>query len=181
MKILIDRNIEIRAMTHVTEMAPKVTKWGPHYVTVDVAQRVHLAPKEKDTFGREQLPYLATLCNSANQGKLEFFTSFELRMEGVRQKGRSEGCMGIDMLRDVPLKNVPSPLQRSILIGATGTTSIGVTEEEQMTFFQSIQHPRFLQLRKAIGDAHIDDIFHLWTAEVASLDVFLTIGVFGMS
>lgn len=80
--------------------------------------------------------------------------------------------MGINVLRDVPMKNVPPPIQRSMLI--RGTASIGISEEEQMDFFRSIQHPRFLQIRKATGDGHIDDAFHLWTAEEASLDVLLT-------
>src|SRR3990172_1635709 len=43
-----------------------------------------------------------------------------------------------------------------------------------MGFFRSIQHPRFLQIRNATGDAHIDGAFHLWTAEEAALDAFLT-------
>ncbi len=76
------------------------------------------------------------------------------------------------MLRHVPIKRVSSPIERSILIGATG--SIGITEAEQMEFFRSIDNPRFLQIRKHTGDAHVDDAYHLWTAEEATLDAFLT-------
>ena len=53
--------------------------------------------------------------------------------------------------------------------------SIGMTREEQMELFRSIQHPRFLEIKQAVGEAHIGDVYHLWTAEVASLDVFLTV------
>ena len=51
---------------------------------------------------------------------------------------------------------------------------MGVTEAEQMEFFRSIRNSRFLAILSAAGDAHIDDIFHLWTAEAAGLDAFLT-------
>jgi hypothetical protein len=44
-----------------------------------------------------------------------------------------------------------------------------------MDFFRSIRNPRFLQIKKAVGEAHIDDTFHLWTAEEASLDAFMTL------
>ena len=172
MKVLIDRNIEINALTHKTVLVPQVIRWGSHDQIIEVAQRAHFPPRDGESFRRVQLPWLATLCNFAKQGKLEFFTSHEMRMEKLRQKGHCEGYLGINLLRDVPVKSIRSPVQRSILIAPTG--SIGVTEEEQMEFFRSIQHPRFLQIRSAAGDAHIDDAFHLWAAEEAGLDVFLT-------
>ena len=49
-----------------------------------------------------------------------------------------------------------------------------VTEAEQMEFFRSIRNNRFLAILSAIGNAHIYDVFHLGTAEVAGLDAFLT-------
>lgn len=172
MKVLIDRNIEINVVTHKTVKSPRTIRWGPHEHTIDVAQRTPFPPRDDENFRREQLPYFAALCIFAKKGKLELFTSPEIRMERLRQKGRSEGYLGVNMLRDVPIKCVPSPIQRSILFGATVST--GVTKEEQMEFFRSVRHPRFLQIRKATGEAHIDDAYHLWTAEEAKLDAFLT-------
>lgn len=172
MKVLIDRNIEINAITHKTVLAPQVIRWGPHAQIIEIAQRAHFAPRDDENFRAEQLPYLATVCNLAKEGRLQFFTSHEMRMEKLRQKGRCEGYLGINLLQDVPVKSVRGPVQRAFLIGPTGTH--GVTEEEQMEFFRSIQHPRFLQIRNATGDAHIDDAFHLWTAEEAALDTYLT-------
>ncbi len=173
MKVLIDRNIEINAITHRTMLASRTIKWGPHYHKLDVAERVYFAPRADEAFRREQLPFLAALCASAKRGEPEFFSSHEIRMEMFRQKGRSEGYLGMDLLRDVPISNVPSPTQRSIVIGSSG--NIGTTENEQMDFFRSITHPRFLQIRTFTGDAHIDDAYHLWTAENAKLDAFLTL------
>ncbi len=172
MKVLIDRNIEINAITHKTMLASRAIKWGPHYHTLDVAERVHFPPRADEAFRKEQLPFLAALCASAKHGEPEFFSSHEIRMEMFRQKGRSEGHLGMNLLRDVPIRNVPSPVQRSIVVAAD--FSVGTTEGEQMDFFRSITHPRFLHIRKHTGDAHIDDAYHLWTAEEAKLDAFLT-------
>ncbi len=172
MKVLIDRNIEISAITHKTLLTPQVIRWGPREQTIDLAQRAHFPPRADESFRAEQLPYLSTLCNFAKEGKLHFFTSDEIRMQRLRQKGRCEGYLGINLLRDVHVESVRCPVQRLILFGPT--ESIGTTKKEQTEFFQSIQHPRFLQIRSAAGEAHIDDAFHLWTAEEAELDVFLT-------
>jgi hypothetical protein len=173
MKILIDRNIERLSVTHLTELMRRTVKWGPCTSNIDVAQRAYRPPRDDEKFFREELPYFASLCNSARESKVEFFTSFELLMEASRQKGPSQGHLGTDLLQGIPMKRVQCPVQRSVMFG--GTASFGITETEQMEFFRSLRHPRFLEIAKAIGDAHIDDAFHLWTAEEASLDVFLTL------
>jgi hypothetical protein len=172
MKVLIDRSIEINVITHKTVLSPQLIRWGPHAQIIEIAQRAHFPPRDDEKFREEQLPYLATLCNFAKEGRLQFLTSHEMRMERLRQRGRCEGYLGINLLQDVPVRSVRCPVQRSFLIGPSG--SHGVTEEEQMEVFRSIQHPRFLQIRNANGDAHIDDAFHLWTAEEAALDTYLT-------
>lgn len=173
MKVLVDRNIEINAITHKTMLVSREIKWGPHYHKVDVAQRVHFPPRDDEAFRRDQLPFLAALCASAKHGNPELFSSHEIRMERLRQRGRSEGYLGINLLRDVPIGIVPSPVQRSIAIA--GDFTMGTTEDEQMEFFRSITDPRFLHIRKHTGDGHIDDSYHLWTAEEAKLDAFLTL------
>jgi hypothetical protein len=172
MKVLIDRNIEINAITHTTVLAPKKIRWGPHEQTMDVAERRYSPPRPDETFRRAQIPWLATLCKLAEHGALEFYSSDEIMMERFRQKGRPEGYLGINLLRDVPIKRAPSPVPRTWTLGSIGAH--GVTEQDQMDFFASVRHPRFLQICRVLGAAHIDDAFHLWTAEEAHLDVLLT-------
>jgi hypothetical protein len=172
-RFLIDTNIKRRATTHRTELVPRQISWGPIRQTLAVAQRMPYPPRQDEAFIVEQLPYLAALCMAAKEGICEFYTTFELRMEEFRQKGPNEGYLGINLVRDVPVKHAKCPVERSIVVGAGADT--GITEDEQMAFFRSIQHLRFLQLRKAVGDAHVDDAYHLWSAEDASLDAFLTL------
>jgi len=172
MKVLIDRNIEINAITHKTKLTQQVLRWGPHNQIVEVLQRAHFPPRADESFRKEQIPYLITLCAFAKKGKLQFFTSDELRMEKLRPKRRCEGYLGVNLLQDVAVHSVRCPVKRLILFAPTG--NVGVTEDEQMEFFRSIRDPRFLKIRNVMGDAHIDDAFHLWTAEEARLDALLT-------
>ncbi|MGA2725713.1 MAG: hypothetical protein ABSG79_25300 [Bryobacteraceae bacterium] len=170
MKVLVDRCTERLAVTHVTKMLPQTLTWGNRTQVIDVAQRVYRPPREDETFYREQIPYLASLCNSAKEANLNFFTSSELFIEEIRQHTcHQEGLLGIDLLKDVSIQTVQCPVQRG-----KGALIFNATREDQIAFFQSIQHPRYLAIIKTVGDAHLGDAFHLWTAEEASLDVFLT-------
>jgi hypothetical protein len=173
MKILIDRSIERYAVTHDTRMVPHTVKWGPHISTVSVAQRTRKQPGPSDVFIIEQLPYLVSLCNVARQGNLEFCTSFELEREALRQRSCAQGLLGIDFFLGIRMTRVPCPAQRESFSGIIDPLAY-FGKEEQLKFLRGIQHPRFLLLRKLLGDAQLADAFHLWTAEEASLDVFLT-------
>jgi hypothetical protein len=173
MKILIDRNIERNAITHKTVMVSKQISWGGRVVEIPVAQRMPFPPRDKEKFRIEQLPYLAAACIAAKEKKLIFHRSFELNMERVRQKGPDDGYLGFDLLRGVEVKPVGSPAARTIIVDPSRGHN-GFTEDEQMAFFRGIAEPRFLRIRKLVGEAHIDDAFHLWTAEGGKLDAFLT-------
>lgn len=174
MKVLIDRNIEINAITHRTVAVAQTVHWGDRDHVLEVAQRRRFSPRADETFRLEQLPYVATACLMAREGKLDFYSYHELRMERIRQKGHDEGYFGVDLLRSIKRRYIRPPATRTITLDAVPGKSVGCTEDEQMEFFRSITHPRFLRLRNAVGDKHIDDAFHLWTAEENGLDAFLT-------
>jgi hypothetical protein len=174
MKILLDRNIERFGVTHRTETIPRTIKWGPQTHTVSVAQRTHHQYSDGDVKVREDLSHLASICRSARSGDIEFYTSFELDMEADRHAISLKGYLGIDLLEGIPTKKVPSPFQRTVIRAAHGHGSVGTTKGEQIEFFQSIQDPRFVELNNATGNSHVSDVFHLWTAERASVDVLLT-------
>lgn len=162
MKLLIDRNIERFGVSHRTEMIPRTIKWGPQTHAVSIAQRIVQQYKKTDLLIREDLPYLASICSAAKNGEIEFYTSFELDMEANRHAISLKGYLGIDLVEGVPMKNVPPPLPRTVIWAAHGYGSVGTTKEEQMEFFRSIQHPRFIELNNATDKAHIADVFHLW-------------------
>lgn len=173
MKVLIDRSIERYSVTHETRMAGKSVRWGPHDFTQQVAQRVHNLPRADEGFINEQLPYLVSLCKSAKNGNLEFYTSFELQREALRQRPCTQGHLGIDFFSGIKTTMVPCPAQQESVSNIVDPIA-HFGKDEQLTFLRGIQHPRFLILRSILGDAQLADAFHLWTAEVAALNVFLT-------
>jgi hypothetical protein len=175
LKLLIDRSIERLAVTHVTELVPREVKFGPNTYIIKIAERKHCPPKKEDVFLTEQLPYVASVARAAKDGHIECFRSKELMMEMHRQKGPQDGFFGIDLFRDVPIRYVETPIRRDLLISWRSDENIGTTRNEQLEFFKNITAPRFIQIRNAVGDAHLADAYHLWTAEVTSLDGFLTL------
>ena len=202
MRILIDRNLERYAVTHSTRTALQSVKWGTHEFQLTVAQRFHRQPREDELFRREQLPYLVSLCAAAKEGELEFCTSPELEEEARRQPGSKQGYFGIDWFAGVEMTKVPCPVDRFALMrkaagpnfdfirelreATLSDDAISIWDKEVATFIPDLQkrkqldflgwitHPRFIHLRKTLGDAQLADAFHLWTAEKAGLDVFLT-------
>jgi hypothetical protein len=171
MKVLVDRNIERNALTHNTVVVQKARRWGRQQVTNSELKRVARPPRPDEQFRIDQMPYLAGVCIFAKKGTVEFFTSQELRMEQFRQKSSAEGYLGVNLLDGVPMKSVRCPIERPLTISPG--ESVGVTEKEQMNFFSTITNLRFAQIAKAVGPTRID-AFHLWTAEEAGLDAFLT-------
>jgi hypothetical protein len=179
LKVLLDRNVEREAITHRSHMDERTLVWsnadGSSSVTLksNVVSRERVAPRRDESFRRLQLPYLATVGMLARAKRIDLFTSPELNNERMRQPGAKDGWAGFDLLFGVDLRLVDSPMARTIAVSAHGN-SFGLAAGEQVTFFRSITTPRFLELRQIIGDAHIADTFHLWTAEFAKLDMFLT-------
>ena len=108
MKVLIDRNIQIFAVTHKSVAVPKSVPWGDTIVTAPCLQRVSCVSTLPEPI-KEQMPYLATVCVLAKEATLELCMSHELLMERVRQKGRDRGYVGFDLLEDIPLSSLPSP------------------------------------------------------------------------
>jgi hypothetical protein len=202
MRILIDRNLERHAVTHTTRTTPQPVKWGPLQLDVPVVQRCHDEPREDESFLREQLPYLVSLCCAAKERKLEFCTSRELEEEARRQPVSKQGNLGIDWFAGVEMTNVPCPVDRFSLMSGTIGPDFDFTKvlreaylsvdaialwnkglfdpdpdtqkSKQLDFFRWIIHPRFVHLKTTLGGAQLADAFHLWTAEEAHLDVFLT-------
>jgi len=173
MKVLIDRNIERNAITHRSALMPRTIKWGLKDWSVAVLERTPFPPRDDEAFRKEQLPFLATVGELARESRINLFSSFELSMERFRQKGNDQGYLGLNLLQDVIIQKVPSPINRSLVIGAFGH-EIGTTEEEQMAFFRSVKDDRFQSIRTAVGEKHVDDAYHLWTAECSKLEAFLT-------
>lgn len=177
MKVLIDQNVRRNAVVYQSLKGLRTIRWGVHDITLGVLERQARSPRDDETF-RKQLPYLATVADLARAGRLRLFSSFELDMERWRQRSPGPGYVGLDMLKDGPIEKVASPAVRTMVIWGR-RRSAKEWKDEQMHFFRTVRDSRFQDIRNAVADpsnpdAHIADAFHLWNAEVARLDTFLT-------
>lgn len=173
MRVLIDRNIERNAVTHRSVISKKAVSWGGRRIKLPILERKHYPPRENEDFRLEQIPYLVTICLLAKQNRVKLYRSFELTMESLRQRSKDRGYAGINLLEGLSLHSVKPPTERMIVVGGRHG-NVELTEDDQMRFFRSIKDSRYLEICMALGNSHIDDAFHYWTAEHAGLDGFLT-------
>ena len=176
MKVLIDRNIQRRAITHETILKPQKIIWGDREIeSPGVVERARIYPRPDEKFILEQLPYVATIGELARSKRILLCSSDELELERFTQPGPKDGWCGFNLLFDVNLEAIESPVGRTIVIRGAPYKSVGLTKKEKIEFLKSVSSPRFVELKKIFGDAHIDDAFHLWCAEFAKLDAFTTL------
>lgn len=173
MKVLLDPSVRRNSVTYVSVLRPKTVKWGDQESTIESLQRAprHIRPDE--TFRHEQVPYIATIRQLDDQGKVSLYRSNEILMEDMRNRRTDRGYLGIDVLEGVEIKQAESPFKQSILIGGL-MGSFGVTKDEQFEFMEGINDDRWEHVRSEIGSGHLADAFHLWTAEHNGLDAYVT-------
>lgn len=164
-------------------------RWGNIEQDVVVHESQVTRPNESfdETLKAEvrQLPLIAFL---AYQGALELLYHHEARMElwGARNPNDPRGPF-----YGAPITSIPDPLpygrivlSRSLdpLPPVAAKKDMSKVRHRQIAFMAGIDHPRFVQLRKACGadtakgidPAQLADAFHLWSAEMVGASHFLT-------
>lgn len=155
--------------------------WGPTTHSIVVYDEVCINPNLEisNIELRHEVELLPRIANLGNDGTLKFVQSLEGRIEmsGLpnldSRSGRFFGAQ-VQMLKDIPFR------YDRILFGA------GVDAEvAQMSFLESIENPRFDELKKACGayqgKSHppnrnqLLDAFHVWCAERSGCEFFLTL------
>ncbi|MEQ8266603.1 MAG: hypothetical protein RH982_05360 [Parvibaculum sp.] len=134
------------------------------------------AIREDEHHRRESRPYIAAMAKAAYEQRISLFTSAELDNEQMRQKTGLTG-LDVDVFQIVDFKIARAPAKRSFAVTSRPRDIQNASDRcknEQLDFFASIAIPRYLELRKQLGDAHLADIFHYWTAEANGLDGFVT-------
>lgn len=151
--------------------------WGnliPHRVAHMIVRPKKMGDAEKRR--RENRPYVAAIAKAAFEQKISLFTSPELDNEQFRQKIELTG-FDVDVFQIVNFQVARSPATRGFADtrGARDfQRASDRSKDEQLGFLADITAPRFLELRKYLGDAHLADTFHYWTAEANGLDGFVT-------
>lgn len=173
LRVLLDPSVRRNAVTHKTVLQKETVQWGETTQSLEMAKRCAFPPRPDEKFRKEQIPYIAALLGMVADGMIALFKTPEIRMEDMRNKIPDRGYLGLDLLDGVSLSMASSPMERLIVYSGFGD-SIGTTKEEQITFFKTVKEDRYVELRNLVGNAHLGDIFHFWTAEVNQIDVYLT-------
>lgn len=172
-KVFIDTNILKYAADHLERWFPikQTIVWGANTLTLDVYRPATVLPNEKlaDT-SKTETKLLPQIAEMANRKQIEILLSHEVMFEFWHlpntdgQGGRFYGA---------PITWVNAPIQYSRLLGK---------KEYTISFLKNINHNRFKQLQVACGayqgeninENQLIDAFHIWCAEAANTDYFLT-------
>lgn len=159
-------------------LRPVTHRWGDQEVTVNVTQYVEVFPNAglhgNTAKHVEILPFIAYL---AKVGRVALQTHKEVEFEswGLPKmddpRGRFYGA---------PIGETPDPFPYGRTI--SGWSPLGKVDW-QFEFVRGIQHPRFEQLKRAVGAMpesrsyknQLLDAFHVLCAESAKVDFFLTV------
>jgi hypothetical protein len=170
--VLLDGMIRPWGITHEWRLRDQTVKWGTLTVTLPVevvSPRPQLESKHNWLQAQiDCLPHVAAL---ARNKVVKFYKTIETDFETWGRPNRVGRGTEFDVFWDVPIEEIPPAMERTIILGGVK----GETKEGKNRFLDSIHESRFLELRAAIGKKHSGDIFHLWSAEKAGLDCFLTV------
>lgn len=169
--VLLDGMIRPWAITHIWMMKPQTVQWGPRKITLPVANLEAKAPLGQiHAWLQGQLDCLPHIAHLAEVGNIKCYTTIEIAFEGWGRPGVDGKGTEIDLFRNVRIEKIPPAVNRTM----QWSRSEGETKERKQAFLKSIREPRFLELVSVIGLTHAGDIFHLWSAEKAGLDCFLS-------
>ncbi len=159
---------------------PNTVEWGGRKIAVDVCKPVTLRPNQELTNQklRAETEVLPSIADLARKGQIELLTHIEALWEfwGLPKTDAPHGRFYGALIR-----TVDGPIQygRIILSGLDHSSG----KQLQLDFLREIRHERFLQLQKACGayqgsrdpaPNQLLDAFHVWCAESAGADLFLT-------
>jgi len=146
------------------EFTTSVVRWGEDYPQT----RAH---PELLT----HLVWIPLIAHLARRQRVELLVHFEILEEfgGLPKTRDSRG-----LFLGAPLGQAPDPINYGRIV-AGGPKS---GEKHQLEFLDGLRHPRFLELQRVTGANNpgpnrrnqLADAFHIWTAEEARVDYFLT-------
>lgn len=152
-------------------MAPKVfidtnvLKWG--IVPKEIIQRKH-------TSNAREISDLHQLIRFAKKGEIIFYKNMENELERMWSTTFSDNRRIGDLLNGISMKYVEPPFFHSRVLGEMGLSKEQLTKLRDNTF-DSCNIERFVNIKRALGGNKNDDAYHIYSAELAKLDYFLTL------
>lgn len=184
-RVYLDASVlKFSASTFDRLFAKKVVgPWGDGLgeVTVHELRTINRNDRIKHSDLRREVEVLPTLAALQEAGKVVYAVNLETILETWNLPGMM-GCK-TGMFYRAQIENVTPPLKYSRLV-VGGLPGLGLPEDMQFDFLSSVTHKRFLEIQRLTGAYQGDkprnrnqliDAFHLWCAEHARCDFFLTL------
>ena len=123
-----------------------------------------------------EVPYFASLSRLAIDRRILLFTSRELLRERYRQPGYNRFRFGMNLWSKAPIEMLPDLSRSQSVSCLLGPNQLRDhwSKNEQVRRLRATADSDFLKLTKSIPDAHILDLYHLWTAKYTDCSIFLT-------
>lgn len=173
LRVLFDGMIVPQAIREESVLVPTEFRWGNRTHKIDVAQDVprtyrgHGQTRERTA---QKLHVLSRVADLAKTGRIACYSSQEIKFETWGLPRKYSFDPRANPFRDVHFEPCRLPYQRSIMF--RGNYDF---REEKKQFLAAIPDARFQAINKSTGGYHAADCYHLWTAELNELDVFLTV------
>jgi hypothetical protein len=172
--VLFDACLWNETVTHDHYMVTREVEWGGTTNHISIAE---LQPKrlrgKSHTESHEIFEDMRRIAQLAETGRIRLYDTIELTFEWM---GRPMGPWRkgeFDLFKNVTVSRLKPPVERSVVF--SGFDSHDDFKDQKRRWLESIQEPRFLELKRVIYRKHWADAFHLWTAEVHQLDCLLTL------
>jgi hypothetical protein len=180
-RVFIDTNVLKFSATELTRLRPRVARdnWGGKEIEIVVHDIVSVNPNDLITNAslKSEADLLPQLAELGTRGSVKYFMHFETKMEswGLRNMDSAGGPF-----YGAPIELVEGPFKYGRIVGGGGVKP----RQRQFQFLKSLRYPRFTELQRLTGayQGKLDpnrnqllDAFHLWCAEHAQVDYFLTL------
>jgi len=174
LRVLFDGMILSNSIQEQTILVSEPGVWGKR-VPVQLQQERTVVRKYRGRTSEEtgpELEHLRRVAELARADKIECWTSQEITFETIGRRREYSLDPSANPFHKIAFRQCRLPYERTVTWAAFEEDTF---KEEKQKFLSSIANTRFLILNKATNRHHTSDCYHLWTAEINNLDVFLTV------
>jgi hypothetical protein len=174
LKVLFDACLWNETVTRDYYMVRKDIDWGGRNHHIAIAELQPRKLRGKNLAGSSEIfEAMKNVARLAESGRIRLYDTVELMFEWMGRPVGPWRNTEFDLFKNLTISRLKSPVERAVVF--SGFDSNDDFMDQKRRWLQSIQEPRFLELKRVIDRKHWADAFHLWTAEVCELDCFLTL------
>jgi len=174
LNVLLDTCLWNESVTHDYYMVRREIQRGgtKHYISIAELQPRRLRGKTLAQ-SHEIFEAMRNVARLDESGRIRLYDTTELMFEWMGRPIGPWRKTEHDLFRNVRISRLRPPVERTVVFG--GLYFNDDFKDQKRRWLESIQEPRFAELKRVIDRKHWADAFHLWTAEAHQLDCVLTL------